>query len=559
MTKTTYKAERCTFSIHRCCLDPFTGPIAGFGKSIHGKPGKWRATLSAACLLLAITVSALSATAQTDNYDAAIAQAGQSLQKGDYDTAIARANDALQVRPGDKVAKDLMTRASVRKSMQGPAPTVTPTPAAQTATQSSPPPSSTTKANASSARPKAGYDSAMASAKAALKREDFDEAEADANQALKARPKDAAAQSILVQTKKGRAEKKEHDRAMAEAQKAMNSGDYPRAVNLLTLVVDGWPNDVVAKDMLAAAKQGKPYTPPPATLAMERPSPTLGYSTNDSRIAIKKTKTPKNEVSASGDFFLGEGTITLPLGFSLRAALGSGIDVPVKPESVKRSSEYFGGTVSYSYGQIWYLDLSYAKGSSSGNQDIDTLGLGNINSHFTLDDTWYRAYVRYTFPKLRGKRFSAYLRGGVTYIDAKLTDDAITPAGRYTQSDKTSEYQGNLGFGLSYILFNWQRSRFWLNFEGEGFYGHRDQKSTETLAADVGLGAKTADISNNLYGGIARATLRYEYRFGQRGLFKVFGEGGFQGSLYEITYPSAGSQQETLYGPYVKVGLRYSF
>jgi hypothetical protein len=151
------------------------------------------------------------------------------------------------------------------------------------------------------------------------------------------------------------------------------------------------------------------------------------------------------------------------------------------------------------------------------------------------------------------------LRAGGTYIDAKLTDNAVTPEGSYSQSDKTTEIQGNLGFGLSYILFNRQRSRFWLSVEGEGFYAHRSQKSTETLGADVGLGVKTADIANNIYGGIGRATLRYEYRFGQRGLLKIFGDGGFQGRFMEITYPSAGSQQEMLYGPYVKVGLRYSF
>ncbi len=558
MTNTTHKGSPCSDWHHHCHWETTPKTRAtNIGANAGNAWEKGRGLLGAALLFFVVTIFGLPAAAQTDTYDSAIAQARQSLQTGDYDTAIARANDALQARPGDKAAKDIMNRASVRKAMQGPAPAGQPAPMPQASSKPAPPPISSAKP----APAKAGYDSSIASARAALKREDYDEAEADANQALKARPKDAAAQSILVQVKKGRQERKEHDQAMAEAQKAMNARDYPRAVNLLTLVVEGWPNDVVAKDMLAAAKQGRPYTPRPA-VAMQAPSPSLAYGTNGPRIGMKAPpKARKNEVSVSGDFFLGEGTVSLPLGYSLRAALGgSAASIPVGPVSVNRSSEYFGGTLSYSFGQIWYLDLSYLKGSSSGDQTINTQTLpGNFQSHFTIDDTWYQLYVRYTFPKLRGKRFSAYLRGGATYIDAKLTDSAFTPEGSYDQTDKTTEIQGNLGFGLSYRLWTLNRARFFLNVEGEGFYAHRSQKSTETLGADTGLEPTTAKISNNLYGGIGRATLRFEYTLGKQGVFRIFGDGGFQGRLMEITYPGAGTQQERLYGPYVKAGLRYSF
>jgi|SRR5665213_718150 len=276
--------------------------------------------------------------------------------------------------------------------------------------------------------------------------------------------------------------------------------------------------------------------------------------------SLQAPKATKNEVSASGDVMLGQGTVTLPLGYSLNKSLGGSVPTPLGAFSVPRDSIYYGGTISYSYGQAWYVDVSYAQGESSGSQSIDTGSMGSLNSNFSINDTWYQIYVKYTFPQLRGKRFSAYLRGGASYVTADIKDDAQSPAvGRYTQTDTTDEILGNVGFGLGYTLYSTRRWRFGLQVEGEGFYGTRSQQSLENLSADAGLAFVSANIANTLYGGLGRATLRAEYRLGRSGLFKIFGEVGVEGWYTMIDYPGAGTSDELLWGPYAKLGIRYAF
>src|SRR4051812_27075819 len=80
-----------------------------------GKSGWVLSSIMAACMALLASAS----FAQGADYDSAISQARESLKGSDYDGAIAHANDALQARPGDKAAKDIMSRASVRKAMLG--------------------------------------------------------------------------------------------------------------------------------------------------------------------------------------------------------------------------------------------------------------------------------------------------------------------------------------------------------------------------------------------------------------------------------------------------------
>jgi hypothetical protein len=232
---------------------------------------------------------------------------------------------------------------------------------------------------------------------------------------------------------------------------------------------------------------------------------------------LKAPKATKNEVAISGDFMFGDGTVSLPLGYSLKKSLNSSA-TPVGAFTVPR------------------------------------------NSAFTLDDTYYQLYLRYAFPQLRGKRFSAYLRVGVSYVTATLTDNASSPAlGRYKQDDSTTDILGNLGFGLGYSLFS--RGRFRLGLQGdlEGFYGERSQNTTESLPADVGVNFVSANINNSLYGIVGRVTLRAEYRLGHNGLFKLFGDVGAQGQYTAVDYPGAGTKNEDVYGLYGKLGLRYSF
>ena len=250
----------------------------------------------------------------------------------------------------------------------------------------------------------------------------------------------------------------------------------------------------------------------------------------------------------------------MPIGYSLKQSLNEpGVNVPVSVIKPTRSSEYFGATVSYSHGQAWYFDLSYAHGHSAGNQALDFGSLGSGSGSFSIDDDWYQAYIRYTFPQLRGKRLSAYLRVGATFVQSTLDDASTTPAGYYTQNDKSTDIRGNLGAGLAYTMYSSRRFRFGLEVEGEGFYGNRSQDSRETLNSDYGLAPVSATINNTLYGGIGRAVMHFEYRFGRTGLFRTFLDAGAEGDYTMIHYPSAGTFNELLWGPYVKLGLRYSF
>jgi hypothetical protein len=275
---------------------------------------------------------------------------------------------------------------------------------------------------------------------------------------------------------------------------------------------------------------------------------------------LKAPKATKNEISASGDIMFGSGKVSLPLGYSLNKSTGGGFT----PETfdVPRNSVYYGGTISYSYGQAWYIDLSIAKGSSSGSQAVPTGEFGSLPSSFSIDDTWYQLYLKYTFPQLRGKRFSAYLRAGASYITATLNDEGTGAAvgGRYSQHDTTDDILGNLGAGLAYNLFATHRMRVDLQGEIEGFGGERMQKTLESLSGDVGFPFVADNINNTLYGGIGLATVHVEYRMGHAGLFKIFGDAGIEGRYTLVQYPSGGgTPSEYLWGPYIKAGLRYSF
>src|SRR5207302_954548 len=126
-----------------------------------------------------------------------------------------------------------------------------------------------------------------------------------------------------------------------------------------------------------------------------------------------------------------------------------------------RTSDYIGATISYSFGQAWYLDLSYARGRSSATGPIrfpNVIGDPplDLTTTFTIDDDWYQAYVRYTFPALRFTRLSAYLRAGVSFVQADLHASNTRPAslggGFYEQTDQTEDILGNVGFGLVYFV-----------------------------------------------------------------------------------------------------------
>ena len=304
------------------------------------------------------------------------------------------------------------------------------------------------------------------------------------------------------------------------------------------------------------SSSNSPATVPPPTTGVT--DDTLGVSTN--MITLAKPK--RNQISVSGDYSMDQGKITLPGGYSLAASL-KGFSPPAPSvANPKRDSDYYGGTISYSHGQAWFFDVSYAQGKSTGTQDIDFGSYGKGTGTFTLDDDWYQAYVRYAFPKLRGKKLSAYARLGATYVDSKLDFNSTSPVallGLYSQTDKTTDIYGNIGVGATYAFFTKGRFSMGLQGEIEGLGGERSQDSLETLKDDPGLVPVTAHINNTVYGGLGKATLHLEYRLGKSGLCRLFLDGGAQFQYLEVSYPGAGDQSETLYGPYVKLGLRYSF
>lgn len=258
--------------------------------------------------------------------------------------------------------------------------------------------------------------------------------------------------------------------------------------------------------------------------------------------------------------------MSVPFGYSIAQSLpGAGVKTTVA--SAPRSSVYYGGTISYSFKPGWYVDFSYLNGQQTAPTSVTinnaftrSGGIGSLHTSFNISDDWYQVYGRYTFPRLRGKPFQAYLRAGFTYVDATITATAPAdgaPAG-YHQSDKTTDLLGNVGFGVMYNIASSGRLRVFLQGEGEGFGGTRSQDSLETLVGDSGK-PTTATIDNTLFGGIGRGTVRLEYSLGRSELFKIFLDGGIQGQFSEVSYTKNGSQSENLWGPYVKLGARYSF
>jgi hypothetical protein len=88
----------------------------------------------------------------------------------------------------------------------------------------------------------------------------------------------------------------------------------------------------------------------------------------------------------------------------------------------------------------------------------------------------------------------------------------------------------------------------------------RTQDSNETLTEDFGLEPVTVSLDNTLMGGIGRGTVRFEYRLGSSGLLRVYLDAGFQAKFTIVDYPDGGgSENELLWGPYAKLGVRYSF
>ncbi|HEV2331457.1 MAG TPA: hypothetical protein VGY56_21960 [Verrucomicrobiae bacterium] len=297
-------------------------------------------------------------------------------------------------------------------------------------------------------------------------------------------------------------------------------------------------------------------------------------------MALPQPKVYQNELSASADFMYGRGTITVPVGYGLsqnNSIPGSAVPIGRQAVSADRSTIYYGGTVSYSYGRSWYLDFSAENGRSTGSTTIDIPNLvnGEIPSSFDVNDTWYQMYLRYNFKNgfLAGTRFGAYLRGGVSLVQATLTANnnatslggkPVGPGSEYSDHDNTFDVLGNLGFGLTYSLHSTFRFKAGLQLEGEGFGGDRSQDIDESFDLQLfnpnatPLSGHTT-INDTVYGAIGRLMLHAEYKLGNSGRWKLTGDLGVMTIYSFVTYPGAGTKDELLYGPYAKAGLSFLF
>jgi hypothetical protein len=334
---------------------------------------------------------------------------------------------------------------------------------------------------------------------------------------------------------------------------------------------------------LAAAPPAAPEPQPTPTSAQPQTVAATPETTNQSPAASPIPKGSEkeypNEVSLSGDFLYGQGHVTLPFFFSLHeyGVQQHNAFSNLNPfvTSAPRDSDYFGGaTISYGrnkamLGGFWFVDFSYAHGSSSGTAVIPETVVDPVQqtvfpattTAFSIDDNWYQGFLRYEPKWFLTTPYYGYLRAGVSYVNATMTDYATfpPPVNSYKQTDHTSDLVGNLGFGFGYRLKRIsERMNIILQIEGEGFYGHRNQKSEESLIAPA-INAPAASIENDLYGGIARGTVRIEHKFGELGLFKVFADVGAEARYTIIEYTGLGTHNELLWGPYVKLGLRKDF
>jgi hypothetical protein len=383
-----------------------------------------------------------------------------------------------------------------------------------------------------------------------------------------------------------------YDSSVAEAETALNAANYEQAIASANQALSQRPGDPKALDLLLRARlrqSAGPFRVPPP-INQQTPPPVVPPPTPETKSAAEtnttadsttqivpepeisstapaKSKGSKNhEIGISGDFFLGQGNVTMPFGFALATVPGPAFkDITPSVAKPDRNSDYYGGTLSYGYKHAIFLDLAYAQGTSSGNAEVGLSPTNPVPSAFSIKDQWFQAYIRYTFPSLRFTRFGAYLRAGASFVKAKLNDSTVFPGfGLYNQVDNTKDYLGNFGAGINYRIYGTLRFQLGLQLEAEGFYGTRSQNSIEDLPiAELGFQPQTT-IHNTLFGGIGRGTVRAQYGFGKSGFLKAFVDGGMQGKFTEIKYPSAGSFDggsfnEILWGPYVKLGLRFSF
>ena len=297
-------------------------------------------------------------------------------------------------------------------------------------------------------------------------------------------------------------------------------------------------------------------------------------SGNEGLSALPTSSLKLIDVQVSGDYLLGSGTISTPFNFALQ---GTEFSAPRSVELSDRESTYWGTTLQVTLPSGWAVEFSYARGTSD-TSNLATISEVDSMVSYQLDDSWYQIFGKYTFPGVSSRRFSAQIRFGGSWVDSELSAQGSFLSTSYSQVNNMTDWLGNVGFGLEYILYETRDYRFKVRgvLEGEGFAGVRNQDIRETVSyplVDVTAPqvTGTTELDNLIYGGGGRLAIRLFYNVTESGRLKVYADGGVQTRYTRVNYPevdtSTGGVQETedltvgevLWGPFVRVGLLYRF
>lgn len=319
-----------------------------------------------------------------------------------------------------------------------------------------------------------------------------------------------------------------------------------------------------------------PFLVPGASaLAQVTTDATIEDDLADVLLEAAETGGRKHRIAGSVDYLFGLGDVSLPRLYSLQQQ-GGFDDVTPSFRSSSRKSDYVGATVSYAWKNRVFVDASYILGSTKDEEEIEFL-LDNMKADYELEDAWYQLHMRVMLTK-PGARLGSYARFGVSYVDGEGSSfsqgSGGLPYDYYHRDTHWKDVFGSVGVGLSYDLAGSLRYAVLLQVEGEGFYGRRGQTIEERLGSARGpeVDMPTAD----LYGGQVRFTVGIDaVPFASVDALRLYLDVGVQARYTEVRYPTdsalsySGSPDgakfegitvnELLWGPYVKLGLKYTF
>jgi hypothetical protein len=347
-------------------------------------------------------------------------------------------------------------------------------------------------------------------------------------------------------------------RSTQRARTGASSSWWRRPLGALTCLLPVLAPDTLAQDAPAAADA--------TTEFFDLEIPDLPEPVRDRR----------HRVAASADYLFGFGHVDLPRGWSYLTV------EPTIPdfggfEKSDRESDYVGATVSYAWNNRIFVEGSYIKGRTSGTESLEWLvPSSDAEASYRLDDEWYQIHLRLLLSRPEA-RLSTFIRLGVSYVEsdsraANLAFLDVLKNELYERFESSTDLLGGIGFGFAYELYATRSVSLRAQLEGEGFYGKRDQSLRERLRDQQGRNVTLPEA--DIYGGQARLTVRLDLLPVRRlDALRGYVDVGVQSRYTELRYPAATipaisgesvrfekhSANELLWGPYVKVGLNYSF